>query len=100
MSDETTIAESRTSVRIEPLLLRKDEAAQVLGMSPRLFDDLLLAGLIGKVRIGGLVLFDVDELRTFVRLVRRESLTKSRLADLIEKNKSQRRASQAKSMAG
>jgi hypothetical protein len=100
MRDDTTITEPRAVVQVEPLLLRKDEAARVLGMSPRMFDDLLLAGLIGKVQIGGLVLFDVEELRAFVRDVRRDGLTKSRLAILIEENKSKRGASPAKSVAG
>jgi hypothetical protein len=81
------------SVQIEPLLLRKDEAARVLGMSPRTFDDLVLAELVGKVQIGGLVLFDVEELRAFVRRVRRDGLSKSRIEDLVEKGKRNRQSS-------
>ena len=93
MRAQSHTPEPRAIVQIEPLLLRKDEAARVLSMSPRMFEDLLLAGLIGKVQIGGLVLFDVEELRGFVRQVRREGLAKSRLADLIERNKVRRGAS-------
>jgi excisionase family DNA binding protein len=97
--DETNTAE-RMSVQVEPLLLRKDEAARVLGMSSRTFEDLVLAGLIGKVQIGGLVLYDVEELRAFVRQVRREGLSKTRLAALIESRKAERRALPAKSSPG
>lgn len=93
----TTANETRVSIQIEPLLLRKEEAARVLGVSPRTFDDLVLAGLIGKTQLGGLVLYDVEELRAFVRQVRRDGLTRSRIAELIERSKSQRRASLAKS---
>lgn len=97
MPETPLIIESRVSVRIEPLLLRKAEAAQVLGVSPRTFDDLVLAGLIGKVQIGGLVLFDMEELREFVRKVRSEGLSKSRIEDLIERGKARRQASPANS---
>src|SRR4051812_5108883 len=100
MREASPTAEPRAIVQIEPLLLRKDEAARALSMAPRMFEDLILAGLIGKVQIGGLVLFDVEELREFVQQVRREGLAKSRLVDLIERNKAQRRASPAKSVAG
>lgn len=100
MSNTDAKTELRAVVQIEPLLLRKEEAARVLSMSPRMFDDLLLAGVVGRVQIGGLVLFDVEELRAFVRQVRREGLSKSRLADLIERNKENRGASPAKSAAG
>lgn len=69
---ETTITQPRVSVQVEPLLLRKPDAARVLSVSPRVFDDLVLAGLIGKVRIGGVVAFDLEELRTFVRQAKRD----------------------------
>src|SRR5438132_13834562 len=95
MPDEANINVARAIVQIEPLLLRKDEAARVLGMSPRTFEDLVLAELVGKVQIGGLVLFDVEELRAFVRRVRREGLSKSRIEDLIEKGKRNRQSSPA-----
>ena len=96
MPDEANNNGSCASVQIEPLLLRKDEAARVLGMSPRTFEDLVLAELVGKVQIGGLVLYDVEELRAFVRRVRREGLSKSRIEDLIEKSKPQRQPSPAR----
>ena len=97
MSDKTKAVDPPAMVQIEPLLLRKGEAARALGMSPRFFEDLVLAGLVSKVQIGGLVLFDVEELRAFVNKVRCDGLTKSRLANLIEQNKPQRGASPAKS---
>lgn len=100
MADSDNKPDPHALVHIEPLLLRKDEAARALSMSPRMFDDLLLAGVVGRVQIGGLVLFDVEELRAFVRQVRREGLSKSRLAELIERNKERRRMSPAKSVAG
>ena len=84
------VSKLRAIVQIEPLLLRKDEAALVLSVSPRTFDDLVLAGLIGKVHLGGLVLYDVEELRAFVRQARQDGLTKSRISDLIEKHKPNR----------
>jgi hypothetical protein len=89
MSD--VVSHTRAIVQIEPLLLRKDESARVLGVSPRTFEDLVLAGLITKVHLGGLVLYDVEELRAFVRQVRRDGVTKSRLTELIERNKARRR---------
>jgi hypothetical protein len=102
-SNEASMPEKPTmpvTIRIEPLLLRKEEAARALALSPRTFEDLVLAGLIGKVQIGGLVLYDTEELRSFVERVRREGLSKSRIADLIERNKSQRQPSPANSKAG
>ncbi len=96
MSDEIDNHRSRVSVQIEPLLLRKEEAARVLGMSARTFEDLVLAELVGKVQIGGLVLYDVEELRDFVRRVRRDGLSKSRIADLIERCKAGRQTSPAR----
>jgi hypothetical protein len=88
------------SVQIEPLLLRKEEAARALALSPRTFENLVLAGLIGKVQIGGLVMYDVEDLRAFVRQVRNKGLSKSRIADLIESNKAHRQLSPAKSLRG
>jgi hypothetical protein len=86
-------------VQIEPLLLDKREAARVLGMGTRTFEDLVLAELIGKVKIGGLTLYDVEDLRAFVRRVRREGLTKSRIEDLIEKGKRRRQSAAGRESA-
>jgi hypothetical protein len=72
MSDGVKISEPRATVQIEPLLLRKDEAAQMLSISPRLFDDLVAVGFIGKTKIGGVVAYEVDELRAFVSQAKRE----------------------------
>jgi excisionase family DNA binding protein len=83
---------NRAIVQIEPLLLRKEEAALVLGVSPRTFDDLVLANLIGKIRVGGSVRYDVEDLRAFVRQARQEHLTKNKIAALIEENKPKRQA--------
>ena len=95
MPEEPNNGALRVSVQIEPLLLRKDEAARVVGMSVRTFEDLVLSGLVGKVHIGGLVLYDVEDLREFVFRVRRDGLSKSRIEDLIEKGRAERQASSA-----
>ncbi len=103
MPDDKNIIEPRVSVQVEPLLLRRVDAARVLSVSPRLFDDLVLAGLIGKVRIGGVVAFALEELRAFVRQAKRENYDSSKIHALIEKSKSQRnslRQSPAKSSPG
>jgi hypothetical protein len=87
----------RVSVQIEPILVRKDVAAQMLGMSPRTFDDLMLAGLISKVKIGGLTLFAVNELRAFAEQIPCEGLMRDKIAAMIEANRTNRRASPVKS---
>jgi hypothetical protein len=72
VAKETSIAEPRVTVQVEPLLLRKADAARLLSISPRTFDDLVDAGLIGKWKLGGVTAFDVDDLRAFVRRNKRE----------------------------
>jgi hypothetical protein len=72
MTKDATIVEPHLHVQIEPLLVRRGDAAQLLSVSPRMFDDLVDSGLIGKVRIGGVVAFDPQDLRAFVKRARRE----------------------------
>jgi hypothetical protein len=83
------ITEPGVRVQVEPLLLRKPVAAQLLTVSPRMFDDLVDAGLIGKVRIGGVVAFDVDELRAFVREAQRHP---EKIQNALEKLRMRREA--------
>ncbi len=66
MPDETNIIDPRVSVQIEPLLLRRDDAASVLGISPRKLDEWCSRGLIGKWKVDGVVRFSVEDLRSFV----------------------------------
>jgi hypothetical protein len=91
MQDEPPIAEPRVSVQVEPLLLRKAEAARVLSVSPRLFDDLVLSGLIGKVKIGGVVAFDLEELRAFVRQARSDPESVQAVIDKLRGQRELRR---------
>lgn len=87
MSDTPDLA---VTIQQPPLLLCKADAARALGVSPRFFDDLVLAGLIGKVLMGGLVMFDPEDLRAFVGRAKRDNLNAAPIAALVEKNKPHR----------
>lgn len=90
MRTNPNIAELTISVQIEPLLLRRDDAARVLSVSPRLFDDLVLAGLISKVKVGGVVAYDPEDLRAFVRQIKRNGYSTAEIRALIERAKAHR----------
>jgi hypothetical protein len=88
MVNNAIIDEPVIRVKVEPLLLRRVDAARVLTVSPRLFDDLVDAGLIGKVRIGGVVAFDIEDLRAFVQRAKRNA---AEIQEAIEKLRAARK---------
>jgi hypothetical protein len=92
MSNDARIFQSTIQVQIEPMLLRREEAARVLGVSPRLFDDLVLAGLISKVKVGGVVAFDPDDLRAFVRQAKRGGFSTAQIRGMIAEGRALREA--------
>jgi hypothetical protein len=51
---------------VEPLLLNRVDAARLLSISPRKFDQWVNAGLISKWSFSGVVRFELDGLRAFV----------------------------------
>jgi excisionase family DNA binding protein len=69
-NEPLTIEPTRVQLRLEPLLLRRVDAAHVLGLSPRKLDNLARDGLLPKCRIGGLVRFHIDDLRQFAASLR------------------------------
>jgi hypothetical protein len=89
MADVVNIDEPSIRVGIEPLLLRRADAARVLTVSPRLLDDLVDAGLLGKVRVGGVVAFDIEDLRAFVQRAKRNA---AEIQEAIEKLRAARKA--------
>jgi len=54
------------SVQSEPLLLRKREVVQLLGISSRSLDRLLASGRLPRVRISGSVRIRVEDVRELV----------------------------------
>src|SRR5262245_39483224 len=54
-------------IHVEPILVRRPEAARLLSVSQRKFDEWVAAGLIARWKFGGSVFFTVDELRRFVK---------------------------------
>ncbi len=100
MSNSDTIIESRLSVQIAPLLVRRVDAAKLLAISPRAFDDLVDAGLLGKTRIGGVVAFDIEELRAFVRQCRHDPAAIQAALEKLRATRKDRRESLAKSSPG
>jgi hypothetical protein len=97
MRDESTTVEPRLSVQAEPLLVRRQDAAKLLAISPRAFDDLVDAGLIGKTRIGGCVAYGVEELKAFVRQCRLDPESVRVGLEKLRTARERRRASKAKS---
>jgi hypothetical protein len=97
MPDDLLLDEPSISVRVEPLLLRRAEAARVLTVSPRMLDDLVDAGLISKVRIGGVVAFDIEDLRAFVRQAKRDPAEIQRSIEKLRAQRKSRRDAAAKS---
>lgn len=97
MPDTAPIVEPRLSVQIEPVLVRRVDAARLLAVSTRMFDDLVDAGLIGKTRIGGCVAFAVDELRAFVRQCQGDPVYVQTEVEKLRSRRKARRESEVKS---
>lgn len=100
MPNESTTTEPRLSVQIEPVLVRRSDAARLLAISPRQFDDLVDAGLVGKVRIGGVVAFAVEDLRAYVRQSQRDPESTQAALEKLRNDRKARRESAAKSLGG
>jgi hypothetical protein len=98
MHDDAIIDEPSIGVKIEPLLLRRADEARVLTISPRLLDDLVDAGLIGKVRIVVVVAFDIEELRAFVRQAKRDPAEIQKAIENLREQRKARRDTSANSV--
>ncbi|MFO0791937.1 MAG: hypothetical protein U0805_20945 [Pirellulales bacterium] len=62
----------RTSVHVEALLLRREDAARSLGVSARTLDKWVKLGLVRRLNVAGVGLFAVEDLRLFVEKLRGE----------------------------
>jgi len=60
------MARAYEPVPTEPLLLRKREVVQLLGISPRSLDRLIARGQLHRVRLGGSVRFRPQDVRELV----------------------------------
>jgi excisionase family DNA binding protein len=60
----------RARVHVDALLLRREEAARVLGVSARTLDRWVKDGLVKRLTIGSIGLFAIEDLRAFVGKLR------------------------------
>jgi excisionase family DNA binding protein len=72
MHDLPPKVKMRARVHVDALLLRREEAARVLGVSARTLDKWVKDGLVQRLTVGSIGLFAVEDLRAFVRKLREE----------------------------
>ena len=61
-----------STAQLTPLLLRVEEAAKILGLSPHYIRKLADRGDLPKVKLGSRTLFDPADLRAFVEKAKRK----------------------------
>lgn len=72
MRDLQNSLKRRTPLRVEALLLRREDAARSLGVSARTLDKWVKLGLVRRLNVAGVGLFAVEDLRLFVEKLRSE----------------------------
>jgi hypothetical protein len=72
MHEAPVKVKARSHVHFEALLLRREDAARVLGISARTLDKWVKDGLVRRLDVRGIGLFSMDDLREFVRKLRED----------------------------